>query len=95
MIDLIKKTRAEGVVFISGDIHSSELCMEEAEGCYPLIDFTSSSLNEPLGAAPTHRRLGPAFGGANFGQINIHWDENDPHITFQTKDHKNRGSHPT
>lgn len=89
MIDLIKKTKAEGVVFLSGDIHSSELCIAEPEGCYPLIDFTSSSLNLPLGAASTHRRTGPAFGGANFGTVQIDWDAADPVISISTKDIRN------
>ena len=86
MVDLIKTTQAEGVVFLSGDIHSSELCLDESEGCYPLIDYTSSSLNVPLGAAATHRRLGPAYGGANFGIVSIDWSSTDPTITFATQD---------
>lgn len=89
MIDLIKKTRAEGVVFLSGDIHFSELCLVEADGCYPLIDHTSSSLNGPMGSAPTHRRLGPAYGGANFGLVTIDWNVSDPTISFTTKDATN------
>ena len=93
MINLIKKTKAEGVVFLSGDIHSSEFCLDESNGCYPLFDHTSSSLNVPLGAAATHRRLGPAFGGANFGVVKIDWSPQDnpsaPIITFSTKDRQN------
>jgi len=89
MVDLIIQTKAEGVVFLSGDIHSSEFCLDESEGCYPLLDHTSSSLNVPLGAASTHRRLGPAYGGANFGVVSIDWDQADPTITFATKDAKN------
>ena len=90
MIDLIKKTHAEGVVFLSGDIHSSEFCLDESVGCYPLFDHTSSSLNVPLGAGATHRRLGPAYGGANFGDC-LHQLEalKDPTISFTTKDAKN------
>ena len=90
MIELIKKTRAEGVVFLSGDIHSSELCINEPEDCYPLIDYTSSSLNAPLGAAATHRRTGPGFGGANFGIVDIDWSAADPTVSFSTKDTANR-----
>ena len=89
MIDLIQTTQAEGVVFLSGDIHSSELCLDESPGCYPLLDHTSSSLNVPLGTAATHRRLGPAFGGANFGLVTIDWSATDPTISFSTKDVKN------
>jgi alkaline phosphatase D len=90
MIDLIQKTRAEGVVFLSGDIHSSELCIHEPKNGYPLIDHTSSSLNIPLGAASTHRRTGPAFGGANFGIVDIDWTAADPTIRFSTKDTANK-----
>lgn len=93
MIDLIKKNKAEGVVFLSGDIHSSEFCLDESVGCYPLFDHTSSSLNVPLGAAATHRRLGPAYGGPNFGIVTIDWSPigtpNNPTISFSTKDNKN------
>ena len=90
MIDLIKKTQAEGVIFLSGDIHSSELCIAEPEGCYPLIDFTSSSLNIPLGTSATHRRTGPAFGGANFGLVEVDWEADDPIVSISTKDIKNQ-----
>ena len=90
MIEIIKKTKAEGVVFLSGDIHSSELCIAEPEGCYPLVDFTSSSLNIPLGASSTHRRTGPAFGAANFGLVEINWELPDPTISISTKDVKNQ-----
>ncbi|MBT8044934.1 MAG: alkaline phosphatase D family protein, partial [Verrucomicrobiae bacterium] len=90
MIDLIKITRAEGVVFLSGDIHASELCLEEPQGCYPLIDHTSSSLNVPLGASSTRRRMGPGFGGANFGVVEIDWSKADPTISFSTKDTSNK-----
>ena len=78
------------MAFLSGDIQSSELCLEEPEECYPLIDHTSSSLNVPLGAAATHRRLGPAFGGANFGVVEIDWSKPDPTIGFSTKDTSNQ-----
>ena len=90
MIDLIKKTKAEGVIFLSGDIHSSELCIAEPKGCYPLVDFTSSSLNIPLGSSNTHQRTGPAYGGANFGLVEIDWKAADPVVRISTKDTKNQ-----
>ena len=90
MIDLIKKTKAEGVVFLSGDIHSSELCITEPQGCYPLVDFTSSSLNVPLGTSNTHQRTGPAYGGANFGLVQIDWAAVDPVVSISTKDNQNQ-----
>lgn len=89
MISLIKSTRAEGVVFLSGDIHGAEMCIEEPEGCYPLVDFTSSSLNVPLGAARTRRRAGPGYGGRNFGMVEIDWDRPDPVVTLSIRDMEN------
>lgn len=89
VIDLIKSTHAEGVVFLSGDIHGAEMCVMEPEGCYPLYDFTSSSLNLPLGAAKTRRRTGPGYGGRNFSLVEIDWNSPDPVIQLAIKDMRN------
>jgi len=90
MVELIKKTKATGVVFLSGNIQNSEFCLDESPGCYPLFDHTSSSLNAPLRVNQAHRRLGPVFAGANFGVVSINWspedDSSDPTIAFATKD---------
>ncbi|MFK7911236.1 MAG: alkaline phosphatase D family protein [Akkermansiaceae bacterium] len=90
MIDLIKSTKAEGVVFLSGDIHGAEMGIEEPKNGYPLIDFTSSSLNLPLGGAKTRRRIGPAYGGRNFGLVEIDWGKEDPVIRLSIRDMKNQ-----
>ncbi|MBK1830462.1 alkaline phosphatase family protein [Verrucomicrobiaceae bacterium R5-34] len=89
LVDLIVKHRAEGVVFLSGDIHSAELNVMDPENCYSLVDFTSSSLNVPLGAARTRRRVGPGYGGANFAMVDIDWEAKDPTITLAIKDTNN------
>ena len=39
LLRLISSTRAEGVVFVSGDRHFTELSCE-LEGAYPVYDFT-------------------------------------------------------
>ncbi len=90
MINLIKSTKAEGVVFLSGDIHGAEMGIEEPKGGYSLIDFTSSSLNLPLGGAKTRRRIGPAYGGRNFGIVEIDWRPEDPVIRLSIRDLKNK-----
>lgn len=48
-VDLIKKTKAKGVFFISGDVHYAELSKLNVEGGYPLYDVTSSGYNVYMG----------------------------------------------
>lgn len=90
LVDLIKENKAEGVVLLSGDIHGAEMNLLEPDGCYPLIDFTSSSLNLPLGAARTRRRIGPGYGGTNFGMVDIDWALADPVVSLSIKDMQNQ-----
>jgi alkaline phosphatase D len=74
MYNLIKETRAEGVVFMSGDVHYSDLNKRSIEGLYPLYDFTSSGLTHKEGSAyPSIYRIQDPFVDLNFGLININW----------------------
>ncbi len=52
LLDFIRAARIEGVFFISGDRHHTELIRLQPEGMYPLYDFTSS----PLTAGPHRMR---------------------------------------
>lgn len=74
--ELLKKSRAEGVVLLSGDTHWAEISLVEREGLYPLYDLTSSSLNQvwdPAGANPN--RVGKAYTKANAGLMDIDWEK--------------------
>ncbi len=87
MIQLIKKTKAEGVIFLSGDTHWAELSMVEEEGLYPLYDLTSSGLtNVWSGVAPNWNRIKKPFLDKNFGTVEIDWSQEDPKITLGVKD---------
>ena len=44
LLDFIRDARVEGVVFLSGDRHYTELIRLKDVGTYPLYDFTSSPL---------------------------------------------------
>jgi alkaline phosphatase D len=46
MFDLLKKTNANGVFFISGDVHYAELSKLENPGRYPIYDLTASGLTQ-------------------------------------------------
>lgn len=85
MIDLIKKTKASGVVFISGDVHYSELSRIDTE-YYPLYDFTASGLSSTWDyATPNGNRIEGPIMDNHFGLIRIDWGS-DPKITFETID---------
>lgn len=76
LYQLIGSTGAEGVVFLSGDVHFSEVSRTDA-GPYPLHDFTSSGLtNSHAGwaaAVNTHRASATAYAKPTFGLVEIDW----------------------
>jgi len=72
MIDLIKTTKANGVVFISGDVHWGEISKMEAKDCYPIYDVTSSGITEDWDKIePNGHRIGAAIPQNNIGLIEI------------------------
>ncbi len=90
MLDLIQKTQAGGVFFISGDVHYSEISMIKREGLYPIYDFTSSGITSTWHfATPNKNRIeGPVMEN-HFGLITIDWDAKPPMIKLECIDVKN------
>jgi alkaline phosphatase D len=84
MFDLIKDTRANGVVFISGDVHYAELSMQKKDGQYPIYDMTASGITQVHSPASVNQyRIGPPINTRNFGMIDIDWAQADPTILFR------------
>lgn len=78
LYDLIARTGAERVVFLSGDRHQGALYRETAGVPYPFYELTSSSLNHafPNIAKPdleTPARISPMYEETNFGLVEIDW----------------------
>lgn len=72
MIGLIKKTKANGVVFISGDVHWGEISRLEVAGGYPLYDLTSSGITETWDVIePNDNRIGGPVPQNNVGLIEV------------------------
>lgn len=90
MLDLIEKTHAGGVFFISGDVHYSELSMIKRDGLYPVYDFTASGITSTWHfATPNKNRIeGPVMEN-HFGMITIDWEAKSPVIKFECIDAKN------
>jgi len=72
MIDLIKKTKAEGVIFISGDVHWGEISKMEIANGYPIYDVTSSGITETWDIIePNDHRIGKVIPQNNIGNIKV------------------------
>jgi alkaline phosphatase D len=87
---LIRDTRAAGVVVLSGDRHWSELSIVEDGVGYPLYDLTSSSFNQPHPrGTPTdnsRRALPTTYHQQNYGAVEIDWDAPSPTVSLQIRD---------
>ncbi len=92
LIDGIVERRIEGVVFLSGDRHHTELIEVQPEGFYPLYDFTSSPLT--AGAATPRREMDNpdrvpgtlVYGQRNFGTMTFTGPRTDRTLTMRTYD---------
>jgi alkaline phosphatase D len=74
LIDLIRRKRANGVLFLSGDIHYAELSKLDVNVPYTLWDLTSSGLTEEWRVpTPNANRVSEVVPDANFGFIDIDW----------------------
>mgnify|MGYP003672402398 FL=1 len=82
MLDLIQKTRAAGIVFLSGDRHWCEFSKIEGPTGYPIHDFTSSSMTQkhPRGTpTPNRNRFSDTtYHLPNVGHLQINWEAPDP-----------------
>lgn len=86
LYDLIGSTGAHGVIFLSGDVHFSEIS-ETKDGPYALLDFTSSGLTNShpgWAAAVNSHRVSPiAYSKPTFGEIRIDWNAIPATVTLQ------------
>lgn len=87
LYDLIDESGAEGVIFVSGDRHSSGLYVREDVIGYPLYEITSSALNmsyrdENNEAGP--HRIGEMYAPVNYGVIGVNWD--DRSVSLEIRD---------
>lgn len=87
LIDLIRRTRANGVVFLSGDMHYAELSKLDVNVPYALWDLTSSGLTEVWPAAtPNANRVSEVIREPNFGLVEIDWQGARTTVTLSVVD---------
>jgi alkaline phosphatase D len=85
LFDLIKTTGASGVLFLSGNVHFTELSRTD-EADYPLYDFTASGMthvNPDYAGAPNGQRVAGPFVKHNVGLVEIDWEMPDPVVRLR------------
>ncbi|MDX2143240.1 MAG: alkaline phosphatase D family protein [Rhodospirillaceae bacterium] len=86
LIEVIGRTKAGGVIFLSGDTHYGEISKLDVNVPYPLWDVTSSGLTEVWPVLPPNdNRVGPAINAENFGVIEIDWKGRNTKIRMQVR----------
>jgi len=72
MFEIINKTRANGVIFISGDVHYGEISKLFNPITYPIFDVTSSGLTQTWEfATPNSNRIAGPVMENNYGMLTI------------------------
>jgi alkaline phosphatase D len=92
LLDFIRDNKINGVVFLSGDRHHTELIKRVEPGMYPLYDFTSSPLtagtwrSEREANNPARVPSTWVTGVRNFGLIDVSGPDRDRRLTLRTID---------
>ena len=87
---LINKTKASGIITISGDRHHGEITKDSTTLPYPLYDVTASGMNIKSRFANEHnpKRLGSPYREEHFGTVLVDWETGT--VTLQIRDSKSR-----
>ena len=92
LLQLIGRTRARGVIFLSGDRHIAEISrMDHPALDYPLHDLTSSGMTHSYGRLrnePNRHRRGTFFNRLNFGLVEIDWLPDSVAVRLQVRDRR-------
>ena len=87
LFETIKRAKAKGVVFISGDRHTAGLYRREGLLPYSAIEMTASALNRSstrINDEVSTGQLGSMYSFANYGMVEIDWDKRA--VTLQVRD---------
>lgn len=86
MLELIKSAKANGVLFLTGDVHYAEISRLEEPGLYPLYDVTASGITSTWDFATQNKNRieGPVMDN-HYGLLTIEWTK-DPVIKMEIID---------
>ncbi len=94
---LIKDTSASGVLFLSGDRHLGEISVMDAGWGYPVIDVTSSGINQAntkwRREEPNKHRFAAMPWENNYGIVDIDWQAKDsPLVSISLRNEEGKTS---
>ena len=96
LLDEIRRRQIEGVFFLSGDRHHTELVRIHPTGLYPLYDFTSSPLTSRGASASGELDSPVRIDGTlvnkkrNFGMLRFMGPPTDRKVEFETFDNQGK-----
>ena len=94
LLDALVDRGIEGVIFLSGDRHHTELVRVQPNGFYPLYDFTSSPLGSRGAQASKERESAVrvpgtlVYGRRSFGLLRVEGPAKDRVMTLEARDTK-------
>ncbi len=82
LLALLKKTNNSCTLILSGDRHSAEISKLEGILTYPILDITSSAMNQRQKPNEEENplRVGERYFDENFGMLEIDWTGKSPSI---------------
>lgn len=82
LFELIARTRAPGVILLSGDRHHADIsATRQAPLHYPLHEHTASGLTHANGLRDRNRhRVAEQYGHENFGVLELDWQRGRVHM---------------
>lgn len=90
LLDLIERTGANGVLFITGDTHHAQFSKLAGAAPYALWEVNSSGLTENYpDVAPDRNRLGGYYAEDNYGLIRVDWSKPDPAVIMEIRNTAN------
>ena len=88
LLDALQERQIEGVVFLSGDRHITELLRRQPEDFYPIYEFTNSPLTAGAGSGSANAKRvdGTLVEQRNFGTVTVRGPRTDRVLTLRTFD---------
>jgi alkaline phosphatase D len=85
LYDVVRRTRANGVVFLSGDRHIGAIYRETKDAPYPMHEITASGFTHTWQgnreAGPN--RLGDPFTELHFGSVDVDWNQGGVELSIK------------
>ncbi|MBS7806972.1 alkaline phosphatase D family protein [Variovorax sp. PCZ-1] len=93
LLDTIARTKAQGVILLSGDRHIGALYKENIAAPYPLWEMTSSGLTHAWANASEAgpNRIGQLVRANHYGLVAVNWAKSE--VQLQLKDTQGRSLH--